>query len=69
MNATIFSSSADFGFILSSAFEYVDMGFLVLFLLSFFDPCVFWIVIFVCGCHRAIDGGIARQNASFHKVG
>ena len=35
MNATIFPSSSDFGFILSSAFEYVDMGFLVLFLLSF----------------------------------
>ena len=35
MNATILSSSVDFGFILTSAFEYVDMGALVLFLLSF----------------------------------
>ena len=35
MNATILSSSVDYGFILTSAFEYVDMGSLVLFLLSF----------------------------------
>ena len=34
MNATILSSSVDFGFF-NSAFEYVDMGALVLFLLSF----------------------------------
>ena len=34
MNSTILSSSVDFGFF-NSAFEYVDMGSLVLFLLSF----------------------------------
>ena len=41
MNSTIFLSSDDFGFILSTAFEYVDIRFLVLYLLSFLTLVAF----------------------------
>ena len=41
MNSTIFLSSDDFGFILSTAFELVDIRFLVLYLLSFLTLVAF----------------------------
>ena len=41
MNSTIFPSTDDFGFILSTAFELVDLRFLVLYLLSFLTLVAF----------------------------
>ena len=41
MNSTIFPATDDFGFILSTAFELVDLRFLVLYLLSFLTLVAF----------------------------
>ena len=69
MNSTILSSSVDFGFILTSAFEYVDMGALVLFLLSFLTLMSFGLLFLYLVTIVLIDGVVAKQNASVHKVG
>ena len=41
MNSTIFPATDDFGFILSTVFELVDVRFLVLYLLSFLTLVAF----------------------------